>query len=160
MDGLFDPQFVTDATQNHFLTIAGVSEIPVEITDGKTINRQDLRSTHEEADVIITQHAISSSMNGKRVTVLCENTDVFVLLLHFYHKCKNNGLSTIIMAPLVKERAVVDIGATAAAHSDIADNILAVHGITGADTVGSLHGIGKVTAINVAKWNLFIILSR
>ena len=55
------------------------------------------------------------------------------------------------MAPLVKERAVVDIGATAAAHSDIADDILAVHGITGADTVASLHGIGKVTAINVAK---------
>ena len=55
------------------------------------------------------------------------------------------------MAPLVKERGVVDIGATTAAHSDIADDILAVHGITGADTVASLHGIGKVTAINVAK---------
>ena len=123
----------------------------MEITDGKTINRQDLRSTHEDADVIIIQHAISSSMNGKRVTVMCEDTDVFVLLLHFYHKWKNNGLFTIIMAPIVKERAVVDTGATAAAHSDIADDILAVHGITGAVRVASLHGIGKVTAINVFK---------
>ena len=58
VDGLFDPKFVADATQNHVLTIAGVSDIPVEITDGKTTNRQDLRSTHEEADVIITQHSI------------------------------------------------------------------------------------------------------
>ena len=40
--------------QNHVLTIPGVSDIPVEISDGITINRQDLRSTHEEADVIIT----------------------------------------------------------------------------------------------------------
>ena len=43
------------------------------------------------------------------------------------------------MAPLVKERTSVYISATAAAHGDIADDILAVHGITGADTVGSLH---------------------
>ena len=64
------------------------------------------------------------------------------------------------MAPLVKERAIVYIGATATAHSDIADDILAVNGVTGADTFPSLHGTGTVTAINVAKWNLFTILSR
>ena len=39
VDGLFDPQFVADATQNHVVTIAGVSDIPVEITEGITINR-------------------------------------------------------------------------------------------------------------------------
>ena len=92
VDGLFNPQFVADATQKYVRTIAGVSDIPLEITDGITIYRQNIRSTHEEANVMITQHAISSSMNGKRVTVMCKVTDVFVLLLHFYHKYKSNGL--------------------------------------------------------------------
>jgi len=50
------------------------------------------------------------------------------------------------MSPLVKERAVIDIGATATAHSDIADD-LAIHGISGTVTVASLHDIGKASAI-------------
>ena len=36
-----------------------------------------------------------------------------------------------------------DIGATATAHSDIADDLLAIHGISGADIVASLHGQGN-----------------
>ena len=40
---------------------------------------------------------------------------------------------------------MVDICATAEAHSDIADDLLAIHRLSGADTVASLHGIGKAT---------------
>jgi len=152
VDGLLNSDYYTNATQNYTLTIAGVSDVPVEIVGGVRIDRQDLRSTHEEADIIIAQHAISSALLDKSVRVVCEDTDVFVLLVHFYHiKCIGNNPSPMIMSPLVKERTVIDIGATAAAHSDIADDLLAIHGISGADTVASLHGVGKVTAINIAK---------
>ena len=44
-----------------------------------------------------------------------------------------------------------DIAATATAHSDIADNLLAIHGISGADIVAALHGVGKATVIKIAK---------
>ena len=58
-EGLLD--YYTNATQKHTLrlTIAGVSDIPVEIFGGARIDRHDLCSTHEEVDILITQHAIS-----------------------------------------------------------------------------------------------------
>jgi len=55
------------------------------------------------------------------------------------------------MTSLVKERAGVDIGATATAHSNIADDLLAIHAISGADIVASLHDVGKATVIKIPK---------
>ena len=37
--------------------IAGVSDVPVEIAGGERIDWHDLFSTHEEADILNTQHA-------------------------------------------------------------------------------------------------------
>jgi len=41
------------------------------------------RMSHEEADILITQHAISLSLLGKSIRVVCDDTNVFVLLIHF-----------------------------------------------------------------------------
>jgi len=83
------------------------------------IDRRDLCSTHEEADILITEHAISLSLLGKSVRVVCDDTDVFVLLVHFYNsKCKGRNAAPMIMSSHLKERAVVDIRATAEAHSE------------------------------------------
>ena len=110
------------------------------------IERHDLSSSHEEADIIIAQHEIASSLlDDKSVHVVCDDTDVLALLIHFYRShCKG---STMIMSSPIKDRAVIDIKATAAAHSDIAPDVLAIHGLSGADTVSSLYGIGKATAL-------------
>jgi len=87
-----------------------------------------------------------------RVRVVCNDTDVFVLLVHFYHtKCTGRNSAPMIMSSLVKERAVIDIGATATTHSDIADDLLAIRGTSGAYTVASLHVVGKATVSKVAK---------
>ena len=51
----------------------------------------------------------------------------------------------------MKERAVVDIPATAEAHHDITADLLAIHGLSSADTIASLHGIGKGTVLKVSK---------
>ena len=48
----------------------------------------------------------------------------------------------MIMTSLVKERAGIDIGATVTALSDIANYLPAIHGISGADIVASLHDVG------------------
>ena len=48
-----------------------------EIASGVRIDHRDLCSTHEEADILITQHAISLSLLGKSVHVVCDDTDVF-----------------------------------------------------------------------------------
>ena len=106
-EGLLDSGYYIRATKKHTLTIAGVSNVPVEIVGGVRIERHDLCSTHEEADILITQHAISSSLSGNSVRVVCDDTDVFVLLVHFYNcKCNDSKAAPTIMSSPVKERAV------------------------------------------------------
>ena len=150
VQGVLDLDFYTQVIQKHCLTVAGVSDVPIEITYGVRIERQDLSSSHEEADMIITQHAISASLQGKVVRVVCDDTDVFVLLVHYY-----NGLCTtqalMFTSSPKSERLMIDIRATAVKHADIANDLLAIHGLSGADTVASLQGIGKGTALKIAK---------
>ena len=117
---------------------------------GVKIDRHDLRSTHEEADILIIQHAISSSLSGKSVRVVCDDTDVFILLVHFYNsKCEGSNYAPMVMSSPMTQRAVIDIRATADAHRDIADDLPAIHGLSGADTIASLHGIGKATVLKI-----------
>jgi len=49
------------------------------------------------------------------------------------------------------------MGATAEADSDIANDLLAIHGLCGADTVhvATLHGIGKATYHQISKTGRF-----
>ena len=50
---------------------------------------------------------------------------------------------------------MIYIRATVESHSDIADDLLAIHGVSGADAVASLHDIGKATVGKVAKKGCF-----
>ena len=88
--------------------------------------------------------------------VMCDDTDVFVLLVHYYNsRCRCSNSAPMSMSSPVKERAVTDIRATVESHNDIPDALLAIHGLSGADTVASFHGIGKATVANVAKKGCF-----
>ena len=77
--------------------------------------------------IVITQHAISCSLSGNCVRVVCDETD---------------------------------IGDTATAYSDIADDLLAIPGISGADIVTSLHGVGKATVIKIVARKGTLSLSK
>ena len=68
--------------------VTGRDTVPVEISHGMTIRREDLRNAHEEADVIIIHQMLSiveteSSMNDISISVISDDIDVFVLLVHF-----------------------------------------------------------------------------
>jgi hypothetical protein len=78
VESLLNSDFFFNATQTHSMTLAGVNDAPIQISRGVRIDRHDLPSKHEEADVIIAQHAISSSILGSSVNVVCDDTDVFV----------------------------------------------------------------------------------
>ena len=58
----------------------------------------------------------------------------------------------MIMSSPVKERAVIDIRATVVSHSDIAGDLLAIHGLSGAYAVAYFHGIGKATVVKVLTY--------
>jgi len=78
-----------------------------------------------------------------------DDTDVFVLLVHFYNAL--NKTSELLMVPTSPERNVTNIGATVRKHGDIVQHVLALHTLTGCDTVSSIYGIGKVKAAKVLQ---------
>ena len=149
IDGLIDEYFYKEATQTNMLVIAGHEDTPIQFIRGSVIRDQGLTSSHEEADTIIAQHAIFSCKAGETVHVIADDTDIFVLLTHFYYveKCAH----PLFMISPVKDRPNIDIRLTSQKNADIAFDLLAIHGISGADTVAPLHGIGKGTAIKTAR---------
>ena len=132
------------------LIIAGKSPVPVEIKGSSTVMCQDLQTTHEDADVIIPQQVLHLVGCGcSCIRVVCDDTDVFALLLYF-HQAKDVS-DTFLMEGTSPQQAVINIGDMVKKHQNIVRNILHAHALTGRDTVGSYHGIGKTTAIKVPQ---------
>ncbi|KAJ8334026.1 hypothetical protein SKAU_G00413450 [Synaphobranchus kaupii] len=112
-------------------------------------SRCDLENQQEEADTIIVQQVLGCAGEAYQISVVSDDTDVFVLLLHHYHQA---GLDVpLIMESPSKERAIVDIKSTLAKHSQIVKNLLPAHAISGCDTVASYYGLGKGCVIKVLK---------
>lgn len=69
------------------LVITGADPVPLEVSSAAVQCRQDLRTTHKETDIIITQQVTHLTTNGKACNkVVASDTDSFVLMLHAYHE--------------------------------------------------------------------------
>lgn len=140
----------TDASFNHRLMITGSSQAPSEIHMGVLIVRNDLRTSHEEADVIIPQQVVyAASQGATTITVVCDDTDVFVLLLHYYNLKKIT--CSLLMQGTSAGRTVIDIAATWKKHSVIVSQLLAAHALSGCDTVAQPYGVGKASVIKMLE---------
>ena len=74
-----------------------------------------MRNIHGEADVIIVNQLVDLADRGvNNICVVCDDTDVFILMLHFY--CGKNLNCGVIMESPVPGRKVVDTKATANKH--------------------------------------------
>ena len=130
----------------HSLIVTGQERTPIELTNRVKLERDDMSTTHEEADVIMVQQAIKLAKSGvKSICVLSDDTDVFVLLIHFYYQ--ENLSCQLVMESTGKERALVDIEATVKAHTNVVPHLLAMHCISGCDTMAQFFGVGKGTAL-------------
>ena len=69
-------------------------------------------NSHEETDVIIVNQVTSAASQGyKTIHIVCDDTDVFVLLVYFYKTL--NITSELLMVPTSSEtRNVANIDAT------------------------------------------------
>jgi hypothetical protein len=68
---------------------------------------------HEEADVIITQQIAKAAQSGvKRINVVCEDTDDYVLLTLLFYAKLNLSCCFTMERPST-ERTTIDIGANA-----------------------------------------------
>ena len=92
--------------------VTGEAPVPVELTSTVTNKQEDLRTNHEEADNILAHlMVVVTSEENKGVSVISDDTDKFVHLLHHYVKQKLTGV--VIMESPVKDRVTIDIKATA-----------------------------------------------
>lgn len=148
---LSDNEFLCNSTQNHKLVVTEDKSEPTQVSKGKKTLRMDLSSTHEEADIFLTQQAIHIAKEDpeSRVSVFSDDTDVFALLLYFYWREKLQ--STMTMQSPIKGRSCIDIKETSHIHSDIVPSVLALHALTGCDSVAATYGIGKTKAIKVSR---------
>ncbi len=119
--------------RNRQLVVTGTEPTPVEICDGSIKERPDIRTTHEEADVIIIQQVVHLAKSGKNsIRVVADDTDVFVLLLYYYNM--EQLTCDMVMIGTSSGRKCADIKATVDKHIDIIDNVLPAHVLSGCDT--------------------------
>ena len=84
-------------------------------------------------------------MRSKTINVICDDTDVFVLLAHYFAE---ESLSvSLIMESTSRNRSSIDIGETVAKHSDIVPQLIAAHAVSVCDTVVCYHGIRKTKVV-------------
>ena len=118
-----------------------LKKTPISVHLSVKINRNDSEIHHEETDTMIVNLSIHAFkiLNKKVVHVYCEDTDVFVLLLHFYHSENING--TCVMRSLGAANNAIDIGKTV--QQNIILHLISFVALTGCDTVCAYKTLGK-----------------
>ena len=141
-----------DGEFQHKLVVTGQDPCPVELFKGLCIKRQDLINHHEEADAIVVSQAIYiSTVEGKSVGVVADDTDIYIMLL--YHYKKHQLTSSVMMIPTKQGRSVTDIGLTVGHLGDLCLQLLPAHALTGCDQVPMLYGIAKGKMLSAVKEN-------
>ena len=93
------------------LAITGPNPASFEIHMGRIVETEGLQTTHEEADVITVQQvAYLASAGSDTIQVICNDTDVFVLLIHYYSS--QNFECELSMVSTCSSRSTVDIKAS------------------------------------------------
>ena len=128
-------QQLDDVPLNTSMVITWRSPIPMEVRSDALVQRFDLKTTHEEAYVIIPQRVVAlADMGCKTINVICDDTDVFLLLAHYFAE---ESLSvSLIMESTSRSQSSIEIGATVTKHSGIVPQLIAAHAVSECDTVG------------------------
>ena len=99
---LDDEEFFKESTRTHKLIMVHENTIPWEIHHGGKLPRMDLASSHEEAGVILTKHAIRFGAKPcSKTKALTDDTENFALISYFYQ-------SRSLMNPMIMESLVIN----------------------------------------------------
>ena len=82
-------ELVSTVELSNLPVVSGTTSLPTEVCNGLQILRPDLKTMHEEADVIITHQVVYlASLGCCNLSKLSVDTDVIVLLVHYYTEKK------------------------------------------------------------------------
>ena len=132
--------------------ITGSDETPTQVVGGIDTIRHDIRTTHEEADLILIQqcYKMMKVENYKSVRIISDDADVFVLAC--YHFPEDDAhVQNVYMEPTKKGRAVTNIGGTVQRHQEIIPFLPQADAVSGCDSAARYHGIGKATVVKVMQ---------
>ena len=106
---------------------------------------------HEEADVIIPHQVVYhlASLGCCSIKVISNDTDVFLLLVHYYAQKKL--ISTLLMEPTSQGRSSAKIDSTVAKYRSISPQLFSAHALSGCDTIASYFGVGKTKVVKVLE---------
>jgi len=105
-----------------------------------------VRYAPDDADTLIVKSAVEVAEQQQSVTVVAEDTDILVLLVHHVQP----GMAEVYMLSVCKARKsmvsvsiqkVQEINGTSAVRQ-----LLVIHALAGCDTTSALHGRGKASA--------------
>ncbi|MCP4459020.1 MAG: hypothetical protein GY816_13510 [Cytophagales bacterium] len=144
---------ITLPKANRKLIVTGPEPVPFEVSDTGLQSRDDLKTDQEEADTIMVSQMLAMINNGyRRIQLICEDTDVFVLLVHHYDKSRISELhppvEVLMQYPPSSPKAISISTTINSLPSKVVSSLLAAHVLTGCDTVPHMFGIGKKTALN------------
>ena len=105
--------------KNKFVVTCSCSETtPTQVQEGVAVSKNDLKSSHEEADANIVKQYTSCAMKKNRcIKIICKDTDVFVLLTVYVMKYSTESL--VLMEAFTSNRSMVDINKTAKRNTKI-----------------------------------------
>ncbi|MEW8545283.1 MAG: hypothetical protein AB2693_17305, partial [Candidatus Thiodiazotropha sp.] len=152
---LLSQELSSQVVEGEVITAGGFQD-PKMVTCSTQRNTDMLSSTHEEADTRIILHAKDAAQQGyDRTVIVCRDTDVLILLLHFRHLLSREIWFKSGTQKKPKFVAIHDINLNA----DMSLTLPAFHALTGCDTVSQFAGHGKVTAWKVYKQYNYLLHS-
>ena len=87
----------------------------------------------------------------KRIQVVCEDSDVFLLLLYHYQESelRKKDIDIIMQNPATSAKAISIRNTIESLSPTMVSSLLSAHALTGCDTVPQMYGIGKEAAIKL-----------
>ena len=123
----------------------------VSIRRGFTVEIEDLKCDHEEADTRLLLQAHNAALTFQRIIINSPDTDVFILCLYHLksmHKCEEFWFHT----------GTKDTARYIPIHSlfqmwgpQICQSLPAFHALTGCDSTSAIFGVGKRTAFKLLQ---------
>ena len=106
-----------------------------------------------DADKSIVAHALTKMQStDSTVVVVADDTDVFIMLLHFFKKDQKPIMMLREPKGKHEERRLYNIKEGAASLKQVVlSNILAIHAWGGSDTTSAPYGIGKAAVVKLAQ---------
>ena len=133
-----------DAVLKNTHNKSGLTRVLKAFSYGEYVDTDDEAYTHDEADITIISHMLAAVNLGKKVIrIMSDDTDVFILLVYWVFKKK-------VEAKVQLEKwdgTVLNINETCKKLGILCLLLLAIHALTGCDTVSYTFGKGKARAV-------------